>query len=253
MSRWAGALWWASAVTLMPLMLPLALHTRRTALRLPPAAGPEQGVAGAGFAGEPLRLLVIGESTVAGVGVDLLERALPGQLANALSLRLERPVAWRACGENGITAVEACERLLPQVADEAPDLVVMAFGVNDTTHFTSRSRWRQALEGLGRPFLQRGACVAFSAVPPLGHFRALPWPLRLLLGWRARLMDRVLAETTSPMGALHCTATLAMRPDYLAIDGYHPSELGCEVWAGLLADRLWLEMVPQPPLAAAAG
>jgi lysophospholipase L1-like esterase len=233
----AGLCWWAVALPLLPLALPMAVHTRRTALRLAPAAGPERGVAGAEFDGEPLRLLLIGESTVAGVGASCLDFALAGQLAGALASRLGRPVAWRACGENGITAGEALERLLPLVKDEPADLVLLVFGVNDTTHFSSSQRWQASLVGLARHFAGRGARVAFSGVPPLEHFSALPWLLRRLLGWRARLLDRQLHELARNEG-WDCHATrLDMRPEFLALDGYHPSTLGYRVWGEALAER----------------
>jgi lysophospholipase L1-like esterase len=232
-SRLAGLCWWAAALPLLPLALPLAVHTRRTALRLAPAAGAGQGLAGAGFAGEPLRLLLIGESTVAGVGASCLEFALAGQLG----------------GENGITAGEALKRLLPLVAEEPADLVLLVFGVNDTTHFSSSRRWRESLEGLARHFTGRGVRVALAGVPPLQHFSALPWLLRQLLGWRAQLLDRQLQELAEREGLGCCATRLEMRPEFLALDGYHPSPLGYRVWGESLAD--WFVAVAPPPSEAA--
>ncbi|MCJ1885511.1 SGNH/GDSL hydrolase family protein [Pseudomonas sp. LA21] len=238
MNRWAGLMWWAAALPLLPLALPMAVRTRRTALRLAPAAGVCEGVAGAELAGEPFRLLLLGESTVAGVGASCLDFALAGRLALALSTRLERPVTWRAAGENGITAGEACARLLPLVADQDYDLVALVFGVNDTTHFSSSQRWLGALQQLIEHFRSRGARVVCTAVPPLRHFTALPWLLRLLLGWRASLLDRQLGTLALAQGAGYCEVSLEMQPQFLAIDGYHPSALGYQVWGEHLAE--WL-------------
>ena len=70
----AGWCWWAATLSLSPLALPMAVQARRNALRLAPAAGPDRGLAGADTPGEPLRLLLIGESTVAGVGVSCIWR-----------------------------------------------------------------------------------------------------------------------------------------------------------------------------------
>lgn len=245
MSRLAGLCWWVAALPLLPLALPMAVHTRRTALRLAPAAGPECGLAGVGFEGAPLRLLLIGESTVAGVGASCLDFALAGQLAGALASRLGRPVAWHACGENGITAGEALERLLPRVADEPADLVLLVFGVNDTTHFSSSHQWQTALRGLARHFVGRGAQVALAGVPPLQHFTALPWLLRRLLGWRAGLLDSQLRELAVREGVGCCATRLEMRPEFLALDGYHPSPLGYRAWGESLAD--WFAAAALPP------
>jgi lysophospholipase L1-like esterase len=244
-SRLAGLCWWAAALPLLPLVLPMAVHTRRTALRLAPAAGPERGLAGGALEGEPLRLLLIGESTVAGVGASCLDFALAGQLAAALAVRLGRPVVWRACGENGITAGEALQRLLPQVADEPADLVLLVFGVNDTTHFSSSRSWRKSLESLARHFAGRGVRVLLAGVPPLQHFSALPWLLRQLLGWRARLLDRQLHDLAEREGLGCCATRLEMRPEFLALDGYHPSTLGYRVWGESLAD--WFVAAAPPP------
>jgi lysophospholipase L1-like esterase len=231
-------MWWAAALPLLPLALPMAVRTRRTALRLAPAAGVREGVAGPELLGEPFRLLLLGESTVAGVGASCLDFALAGRLASALAARLQRPVAWCAAGENGITAGEACERLLPLAAEQDYDLVTLVFGVNDTTHFSSSQRWLGALEHLIEHFRGRGAQVVCTAVPPLQYFTALPWLLRQLLGWRAALLDRQLSALALRQGAGYCGVSLEMQPQFLAIDGYHPSALGYRVWGEHLAE--WL-------------
>lgn len=232
--------WWLTVLALSPVLVPLAIRTRRQALRLPPAEGPQRGLAGADLAGEPLRLLVLGESTVVGVGVSCLRAALVGQLAEALAVRQGRPVAWRACGENGITAAQACERLLPQVLDEPFDLALLVFGVNDASHLTSLQCWRVALGNMAEALARRGAQVAFSGVPPLQHFSALPWLLRQVLGVRAALLDTCLRQLAARLGAEHHPLSLEFSADYLAVDGYHPSSLGYRVWAeGLAASGLF--------------
>lgn len=238
MSRWAGLVWWAAATPLLPLVLPMAVRTRRTALRLSPAAGVVNGVAGHDHPGEAMRVLLLGESTVAGVGVSCLDFALAGHLARSLAGRLQRPVAWHALGENGITAGQACLRLLPQSPDPAPDLVVLVFGVNDTTGLSSSRAWLGAVGQLIDHYRRLGIKVVCTAVPPLQHFSALPWLLRQLLGWRASLLDQQLRQLAQEQGAGHCSIALPMQPQYLAIDGYHPSALGYQVWGEHLAE--WL-------------
>ncbi|MBF7731197.1 SGNH/GDSL hydrolase family protein [Pseudomonas sp. N040] len=237
MIRLATLGWWLLLLILLPVLLVQAVCARRRAIRLEPAAGAQAGMAGQGC-GEPLRVLLLGESTVAGVGVTSQQEALAGQFAAQLARRIRRPVAWQALGENGIAATQACERLLPQVADRQFDLVLLVFGVNDTTHFTSRRRWQTALATLAQPFSGPECMVAFTAVPPIQHFSALPWLLRRLLGWRAALLDRHMAEVAAQLGAEHCRVALEFTPGYLAVDGYHPSVRGYQVWAEGLCELL---------------
>lgn len=236
--RLRALLWWSGLLLALPMALPQALWVRRTALRLPPAAGVQRGLAGSEFCGEPLRLLLIGESTVAGVGVAEQGEALAGQLGAALAQRLQRPVAWRACGENGITAAQACERLLPAALGEPADLALLVFGVNDSTALSSLVAWDRALRGLNQALVAQGCRVAFSGVPPMQHFTALPWLLRRLLGARAALLDAHLLQLSAELAASHHPLQVQLAADHLARDGYHPSALGYQLWAQGLAERL---------------
>ncbi len=239
------AAWWLLALLLLPLLLPMAMRTRRRALRLAPAQGPQQGLAGAAFGGPALRLVLVGESTVAGVGVACQSQALVGQLAQALAVQHSRPVAWQACGENGITAGQAQQRLLPQALAASADIHLLVFGVNDTTHLSSLRSWHQAMRKMTQALQAQSAQVAFTAVPPLQHFSALPWLLRRVLGLRAAILDgqlRVLAQET---GARYCPVELEFAADYLACDGYHPSALGYQRWAAGLAPQLLTPRQPQ--------
>ena len=155
-----------------------------------------------------------------------------------LAARLQRPVAWRACGENGITASEACTRLLPLALREPADLVLLVFGVNDTTHLSSLARWRRSLRTLSRALAARGTRVVFTGVPPIQHFSALPWLLRRLFGLRAALLDGELRRLSAREGAHYARLQLEFAEEYLARDGYHPSALGYRLWGEGLAEQL---------------
>ena len=67
---------------LLPAIAWQGLRLRRTALRAPAAAGPAHGTTGSG---PPLVLLGLGDSIVAGVGIERTEHALPGRTAGALA------------------------------------------------------------------------------------------------------------------------------------------------------------------------
>lgn len=225
---------------LLPVLIAQGRRTRRITPRLPEAAGPKEGIAGAKHDGPPLSLLTIGESPVAGVGVSSHETAITGQFARVLAERLQRPVAWRTCGKNGVTVREALEQVFPDVPATPVDLALVAFGVNDTTAFRSVSSWRRDLLAMLEALRVRCAptCVIVSGVPPVAHLPALPQPLRWVMGLKAQVLDaeiRALAQTlprTLYVPLLLDTHDRSM----LAQDGYHPSEKGCSTWAALLAD-----------------
>lgn len=228
------------ALPLLPFLIVQGRHARRVTPRLPDAAGPACGIAGGNHDGLPLSLLALGESPVAGVGVDTHEQAITGRLAVALAQRLQRPVSWRACGKNGVTAREALEQVMPHVPATPVDIALVAFGVNDTTAFRPVSRWRDdlrevltALEARCEPKL-----VLLSGVPPIAHFPALPQPLRWVMGLKANMLD-IAARELAPQ--MRCTLHVPLSLDthdlaMMASDGYHPSALGCAAWAQVLAE-----------------
>jgi len=229
-----------AALPLYPLLLMQGRHARRVTPRLPEASGPTSGMAGASHGGTPLTLLTIGESPVAGVGVGSHEEAITGCFAAALAERLARPVAWQAHGRNGVTVREAMHTVLPQVPAAPADIVLVAFGVNDTTAFRSASRWRADLQALLRAVEARCSprLLLLSGVPPVGLFPALPHPLRWVLGMKARSLDLAARELVGAgHRALHVPLELDPHGGLMASDGFHPSHAGCLAWAAALAAR----------------
>ena len=184
------------------------------------------------------RRKVLGESTAVGVGVDQLEDGLAAQLARCLSERFARTVRWKTCGESGIRLAGALERLLPDVREEEPaDIVLLVLGVNDTMGLCGKRRWQEGLARLIDGCADEGARVVLAGVPPIQHFRALPWLLRHVFGWRASLLDRWARQVAERKQALHLPVRLLFEPRFLARDGYHPSSAGYRHWAEGLADQ----------------
>ncbi len=223
----------------LPLLATQGLWTKLRTPRLEPAPGTGEGVAGSG---SPLRLFAVGDSIIAGVGVDTLDQALPAQLAEQLARRTRRAVEWRAEGLNGARSAWLLDRLERQAPDVGPvDLVVINIGINDVTTVRSEADVLAALQRVvnrsERAF--PGAVICQLGLPPLGAFPALPQPLRSVLGERAARIDRRLGAwlATRP-NTLHLPFDGAPAPDQFARDGYHPAPAAVTLWAEFLAERL---------------
>jgi lysophospholipase L1-like esterase len=233
------------ALPMLPFLIAQGKRTRRITPRLPEAAGPCNGTVGETHSTPPMSLLTVGESPVAGVGVSTHAEGITGQLARALSLRLRRPVIWRACGKNGITARQALEQIVPVVPAQPVDIALVAFGVNDTTAFHSVARWQADLRNLVEALEQRcqPRMILLSGVPPLGHFPALPQPLRWVMGLKAQALDAAARELAMGLPRTRYVAMSLNTADHdlMAHDGYHPSVKGCAVWARMLIDGCALE------------
>lgn len=230
---------WLLLIMLAPWLIYQAYRLRRDALRLPPARGARHGC----IPNHPahLNLLVMGESTVAGVGVDDHSEALSGQLATALHRVTGKSVAWEAAGLNGMVARETAEQLLPWVENRSVDVLVLALGVNDAISLRSPRRWLADLAQLVAQ-LQRElqpALTVVTAIPPVGQFPAIPQPLRSVFGLVARSLDQASRTELSRWDNV-CYAALPEKlthdPSHFAHDGFHPSCDGYRLWARLLAD-----------------
>ncbi len=227
-------IWTASSLLLLPLLILQGRWARLRTPRLPEALGPATGTTGDGPA---LRLMVIGESPVAGVGVATYEEALAAQLARCLAPRLRRAVQWTALGENGVDAAGVIGRLVPRLS--ACEIAVLVMGVNDTTHFTALSKWRTRIGQL--VVALRAVCagpIVVAGVPPMGLFTALPQPLRWWIGLRAAILDAELRRCVAGADVVYAEVPALVEPQHLAADGYHPSAGGCAAWAKQLAETI---------------
>jgi lysophospholipase L1-like esterase len=224
------------SLALSPLAWAQGSATRRRVPRLPIASPPHYGkVPGAG---DPIRVIGIGESSVSGVGLSRGDETVTAVTARALARHTGRPATWRACGLSGATVRDALRRLVPSIAPGPADLMIVAFGVNDATSYRSPSAFVDDLTELVITARERvgSAAVVIGGVAPLTAFPALPWPLRSILGWRStalqaaadRLVDRlprvVVERFSAPLSA-----------DLFAPDGFHPNSRAHSIWGEKIA------------------
>lgn len=222
-----------AAVALAPLLIAEALYIRRVTPRLPEPSGDRSGTDGTG---PRLRLLILGDSAAAGVGVFTQDQALSGQLVCALGAGFQ--VSWKLIATTGHKAKDIVS-LLEELSPETFDVVVTSIGVNDVTHGTSVSKWidkqKQIIELLQAKF--HSPYILLSSVPPMHLFPALPQPLRWYLGMRAKRFNSELAKLTE--GDRRCavvTINFSLEAGYMAADGFHPGAPAYALWARHVAD-----------------
>lgn len=219
---------------LFPILLAQGVWLRKHTPRLPDAAGPLEGtVAGPG---EPLRLIALGESTVAGIGAATHATALAGQVAVALGQHANRSVNWLVVARSGINARKCLTELVPKLAGRRADVVVIALGVNDSIEFHTAQRWAADVERLIDAVRAEvgDVPVLLSGVPPLDYFPALPQPLSTVLGARSASLGEASVRLASRLKrVLHVPFQIERKRsvDLFCADGFHPSELGYKLWA----------------------
>ena len=185
-----------------------------------------------------MRLLVAGDSGAAGVGAASQEQALCGQLVQQLSQH--HTVQWCVLAVNGLDSPGLMQLLKDSPAAQF-DVVVLSMGANDATGLCAPLRWAQWQNGLAELIADRfnPNLLVHSAVPPMHACKALPQPLRWIMGRWARQMN------TTLQGQLvdQVRRTLHWHPESttsagMAEDGLHPNHAGYSVWADGLSQHI---------------
>ena len=193
--------------------------------------------------GEPVELLMLGDSTAAGLGTDERSQTIGAILASgvaALSGRRVRLTNVAVVGAESSGLEVQVANALDSVA--SPDVAVILIGANDVTHRIERATAVRHLEHAVRRLLATGSHVVVGTCPDLGTIEPVPQPLR----WLARRWSRDLAAalTVAVVEAGGLTVSLAdmLGPEFetsprelFSLDRFHPSAAGyARVAAALL-------------------
>lgn len=227
------------AVGLSPLMLAQGLYLRRSVPQLPEPEGKRQGEQGQG---SELKLLIVGDSSAAGVGADYQEDALSGRLSAALADSFR--VSWLLAAGSGLTTQGVIEHL-QVLTPQAWDVAVCALGINDVTSGCRPKAWiarqKRLVDLLRRRFEVKR--VVLSGLPPMHRFPSLPQPLRWYLGARARSLDAALEAwaATQPV-CDYLPLDFDMEAEDMAADGLHPGPRVYEQWGQAVAEKIKAKM-----------
>lgn len=222
---------------LLPVLLVQGLIVKIRTPILPEASGDPTGLIEG--PGDPVELIVLGESTVAGIGVQTYDQALASQTARAFGKIINRCVRWRAVGRTGMMAGDLDAGFLKEAVSSRADIIMISLGVNDVLHMHSPRRYTRDLcvliAEVRRIF--GDIPIMLAGIAPVGCFPAIPQPLRYILGLRARVLDRAAAVLSHSLKKVyHCpgfTPLDIIRASF-ASDGFHPNLFGYSLMGDLL-------------------
>ena len=235
-------------LVLSPVLVAQAIATRARLPRLPEPEGNRHGVAGKGT---PLRLLIAGDSSAAGVGVEQQRDALAQRLAKRLAETVGARVVWQLRARSGVTTAQTLALLRDE--DHGPgsvhaDLAVIVTGVNDVVDQIPSRRAVAAREALAN-WLRNGhgiQHVVFAPLPPVHHFPGLPQPLRWVAGSDARRHNAALTEWAATRGDVsRVDMEMPLNRGVMARDGFHPGEPVYRYCANAIAQHIATHVWPQ--------
>ena len=219
----------------LPVYVWQGLQVRRKSIRMPPP--PRRGVIEAPGKGETLRLLLIGDSSAAGVGVDSIAESLGGLLPELLAKATGRPVRMTIAGMNSATSAQIRDHVVPHVEPRDFDFVLLNIGTNDAKNFHSGKRFCRDFGTLLYALRARfpAARIIWSGVLDLRHVPALPPALGKILGIRSRLINHNGRVLCQERGAIAPEPEWDVVPENFSRDGFHASQRGYRQWAENLA------------------
>jgi lysophospholipase L1-like esterase len=215
----------------------LARRTIGNAEGEPPDAS---GWYGHGHTGSALKMVLLGDSSMAGYGVERVEETPGAHLGSGLAEGAERPVYVRSFAFVGAQSRDLAGQVDKALATE-PDVAVVLVGVNDITHTRMLSESVRELAAAVRRLVDAGAQVVVGTCPDLGTVEPIAPPLRQV----ARIWSRRLAaaQTVAVVNSGGRTVSLAsvLGPEFAATpalffgpDRFHPSAAGYSSLASVL-------------------
>jgi lysophospholipase L1-like esterase len=209
----------AARIILFPVLACQGLYARRKVGGLPEASGRRSGTSGKG---PEVRLLIVGDSSAAGVGASNQDEALLGHMRKRLCQT--NRVIWQVDAKTGATTADTIKRLRDRPAEKF-DIVSVSLGVNDITGLVPLSIWiaqQRVLMGLLQDKFEADV-ICVSGIPPLGAFPVLPQPLRWILGCQAARFDqRLRALVASRIECRFVDMSYDLDASLMSADGFHP-------------------------------
>jgi lysophospholipase L1-like esterase len=184
-------------------------------------------------------ILLIGESTIRGLGVSQMADALPQQLAAGLELYSRRAIRWDSDGVAGLKITQARKRFAGKAFDKY-SIVIIALGVNDVLGLTCLPTTARAINGINQAILQKNgdAQIFWCGVPPVEKFPALRFPLSLVMGLWAKSLDAQIRHLSRIHQNIHHLSTPSIKARHFSIDGVHPGRLAYQQWGEYLGRNI---------------
>jgi lysophospholipase L1-like esterase len=210
----------------------------RAVIGLPGEAPPTDGVYGTGEAA-PLRMLVLGDSLAAGLGVGEARQTLAGSVATRLADERGRPVRLVNVAKIGAESVDLPGQLdRGLVSCPKPDVAMIVVGANDLTHGRDWSESLRELSGTIGRLRAAGSQIVVGTCPDIGTVQPIATPLRQLAGRQSVRYAGRQREVAAKAGAHVVPLGERLGPEfrthpeqYFGPDRFHPSAEGYRLGA----------------------
>jgi lysophospholipase L1-like esterase len=195
---------------------------------------------GRGRPGPAIKVVLLGDSSAAGYGVERVEETPGALLASGLAERADRRVYLRAFAKVGARSSDL-EDQIDRTLPIEPDVVIILIGANDVTHSVLPAASVRSLSEGVRRLREAGVAVVVGTCPDLGTVKPIAPPLKQV----ARVWSRRLAAAQTiavvEEGGRTVSLSSVLGPEFDAApallfgpDRFHPSAEGYRSLAAVL-------------------
>jgi lysophospholipase L1-like esterase len=195
---------------------------------------------GRGRPGPAIKLVLLGDSSAAGYGVERVEETPGALLASGLAERADRRVYLRAFAKVGARSSDLAGQLDRALPIE-PDVAVVLIGANDVTHRVLPAESVGHLADAVRRLREAGVAVVVGTCPDLGTVKPIPPPLKQVARTWSRRMAAAQTIAVLEGGGRTVSLGSVLGPEFAAApslmfgpDRFHPSAAGYRSLAAVL-------------------
>ncbi|MGH3713949.1 MAG: SGNH/GDSL hydrolase family protein [Micromonosporaceae bacterium] len=188
---------------------------------------------------DTVRLVMLGDSLAAGVGVEVVEDSVGGHLATLLAGDGHR-IELSSVAVTGTQSLHLDTQVSRALLGEQPDVAVILIGLSDVTSLANPSEAGMHLGAAVSRLVDAGIAVVVGTCPDLAASRVLGPPLRQIVGWLGRRMAYAQRPAVEEAGGVaidlagRTSAVFRADPGTICVDGFHPSADGYRIWAHAL-------------------
>ncbi|GAB3499809.1 SGNH/GDSL hydrolase family protein [Flexivirga lutea] len=184
--------------------------------------------------GEPIDLLVLGDSTAKGMGADNASQTVGAIIAAAVAAFAGRPVRLTNVAVVGATSPDLGGQLDAALESVShPDVALIMVGANDVTSRLSQTDAVEHLAEAVRRLRDAGSPVVVGTCPDLGVIKPVPQPLRQLARRWSRHLAAAQTRTVVEMGGRTVSLGDLLGHEFsdsptvmFSKDRFHPSSAG---------------------------
>ena len=183
--------------------------------------------------GDPIELLLLGDSIAAGLGAERRKDTLGGRLSKGIAKHAHRAVRLTTVARVGSESSMLAGQLDALPPTYLADVAVIVVGGNDVTHRVPVADSVRHLEEAIARLRGAGTAVVVGTCPDLGALRPVPQPLRSLGSRMSRQLAIAQREAAVAAGAHAVSLAHVVGPFFItnpdemfSLDRFHPSGTG---------------------------